>query len=222
MKRFGQLVLGCVMTACASGTAYAQGTAPAEQRIGVQGTAAATFGNKSDSAFGAEVTYRLNDEWEVFGEGGYMGNIASGHLEEITQFIIDVLPELSPNVTQSAAYFDGGLRYRLLPIRNYEPFISLGFGIARVKSDVTFSLDGRELSNAELLDVYLLELGNDLSGTVTKPILTIGGGVNRAFAQRYFLEVSYRYGRIFARSSAIPDDAGINTQRAQVGVGIRF
>jgi hypothetical protein len=223
MKRFGQLVLGVAFVIGAAGTSAAQATAAPERLIGAQATVAATLGNKSDTSFGAEGTYRLNEEWEVFAEVGRMGNVASGTFEDSVQLILEVLPELSPNVIQSAVFFDAGMRYRLLPIfESYEPFVALGFGIARVTGDVSFSVDGRQLSEGELLDQYGLELGDDFAGSVTKPFLTIGGGVTRAFATRYFMEVSYRYGRIFARSSVIPDDSGTNTQRAQFGIGIRF
>ena len=50
----------------------------------------------------------------------------------------------------------------------------------------------------------------------------LGAGVSRNFLQRYYVDVSYRYGRIFAKTATIEDDKGINTQRFQVGVGIRF
>ena len=41
------------------------------------------------------------------------------------------------------------------------------------------------------------------------------------FATRYFVDLSYRYGRISAKT-VIPNDTAISTQRVQVGIGIRF
>lgn len=49
-----------------------------------------------------------------------------------------------------------------------------------------------------------------------------GGGATVTFATRWFVDLSYRFGRILPKTSVIDLDAAINTQRAQVGVGVRF
>jgi opacity protein-like surface antigen len=63
---------------------------------------------------------------------------------------------------------------------------------------------------------YGVVLGSDLSGTFTKPMLTLGGGVAWPFGQRVTADLQYRFGRIFA------DNQGINVNRVGVGVGVRF
>jgi opacity protein-like surface antigen len=50
----------------------------------------------------------------------------------------------------------------------------------------------------------------------------IGGGATMPVKQRYVLDLSYRYGRIFARTGEIENDNGVNTQRVQVGFGFKF
>ncbi len=65
-------------------------------------------------------------------------------------------------------------------------------------------------------------LGNDLTGSLTKGLIVIPVGAQTDFARRYLVDISYRFGRILARSGAIENDVGISTQRVQVGVGIRF
>lgn len=59
-------------------------------------------------------------------------------------------------------------------------------------------------------------LGSDLSGTSTKPMLTLGGGAVWPAWQSLIVDFQYRWGRIFA------EDAGITTNRAGVGLGVRF
>jgi opacity protein-like surface antigen len=52
--------------------------------------------------------------------------------------------------------------------------------------------------------------------------LTVGVGTNATLGKRYLLDLAYRYGRIFPRTGRIANDQGINTQRLQAGIGIRF
>jgi hypothetical protein len=61
-----------------------------------------------------------------------------------------------------------------------------------------------------------VQLGTDLSGSVTKPMLSLGGGVTWPVWRQLILDFQYRYGRIFA------DDQAIVAQRAGVGLGIMF
>ena len=89
-----------------------------------------------------------------------------------------------------------------------------GFGLARVTSDVTFTLGGTE-APANTLAPFVT-LGSDLSGTSTRPMLTLGAGATWPAWQSLIVDFQYRWGRIFA------EDAGITTNRAGVGVGVRF
>ena len=53
-------------------------------------------------------------------------------------------------------------------------------------------------------------------------MMLIALGVSRNFMEKYFFDVSYRYGPIFPKSGTIEDDKTIQSQRLQLGVGIRF
>jgi opacity protein-like surface antigen len=90
-----------------------------------------------------------------------------------------------------------------------------------VKTSAAFSVSGTDVTG-HLLDVYGVQLGNDLASTLTKLFLTVGGGVTVPFKDRYLVDVSYRYGRIFPKTSQIQGDTGINTNRIQAGIGVRF
>jgi opacity protein-like surface antigen len=92
-----------------------------------------------------------------------------------------------------------------------------GFGVAKVKQDATFSVNGTDVTSSLAQPQYgSVQLGSDLSGTFTKPMLSIGGGVMWAAWQRLVVDVQYRYGRVFA------PDQGININRIGVGIGVRF
>src|SRR5262249_50917734 len=67
-----------------------------------------------------------------------------------------------------------------------------------------------------------VQFGSDLSGTENKGLFMIGAGVTYPFSDRFFADITYRFGRIFSKTSAIENDTGINTQRAQIGLGVKF
>jgi hypothetical protein len=223
MKRLGRWVVGfTAAAACATGTASAQSSTADPGKFAAAFTVGATLGNKSSSSFGGEVDYKLGTEWEAFVEFGRMRNVASGDTDDRAGIAADAIGA-SVSVASKATYVDAGVKYLFLPIfGDYQPYATLGFGVARVTQDVVFSVNGTALSESQLLDQYGLQLGNDLAGSTTKPMFLIGAGVSRNFKGRYYFDASYRYGRIFARTGAIDDDSGINTQRFQIGAGIRF
>ncbi len=221
MKRFGQLVMAFSVAAAAlTGTASAQSTAP--DTVSVQFTVGATFGNKSAASFGGEVDYKLGTEWEAFFEAGQMRNVAPGSIDDRAQVIANFIGG-SAAVAEKATYFDAGVKYLLVPFGGgYQPYVGLGVGAANVKKDVVFSAGGGELSEDQLLSQFGVQLGADLAGSTTKPLLLVAAGVSRNFAGRAFLDLSYRYGFIFAKAGTIEDDKGLNTQRLQLGIGVRF
>ena len=86
--------------------------------------------------------------------------------------------------------------------------------MAQVKKDVSFSVNGSDVtSTIEQLGVVL---GTDLSGSETKPMLTLGVGVVWPAWQRLIIDFQYRYGRVFT------EDEGLNVSRAGIGIGVRF
>jgi opacity protein-like surface antigen len=149
-----------------------------------------------------------------------MGNITSSATQDRAD-IIGAQIAATANPVQTAVYYDLGLRYRIMPDGKWNPFITVGFGGARVKTATTFSQNGQELSDAQLA-AKLVALGADLDGSIMKPYVTAGLGVSLPVGARWFLEASYRYGRVFPRTSEIDGDKANNTQRLQLGLGIRF
>src|SRR5262249_25126127 len=116
-------------------------------------------------------------------------------------------------------YFDAGLRYEFLAGK-WLPYVLGGGGIARVHPDVKFSVGGTDVTGQ--LSNFGVQLGSDLSDTLTKGLLVVGGGARTSFARRYLVDVSYRYGLIFSKRGEIDNDSKINTNRLQAGFGLRF
>jgi opacity protein-like surface antigen len=176
--------------------------------------AAATFGHKSSGSAGAEIGYRIKDEWQVFIEGGRMANVATAALDQRAQLIAVPATGISSfSTAQRAVYFDAGVRYQLVPFGIWHPYGLVGLGFASVKTSTTFGPS----SNGTVVFT-----GNDLNSTLTKLFLTVGAGVTVPLKNRYLVDISYRYGRIFPKTSEIEGDTGINTNRIQAGIGVRF
>ena len=148
-----------------------------------------------------------------------MGNVATTDVDARALIIGNAIGA-TVSTTQRAAYFDIGAKYRLPGFGRWRPYALLGVGAAGVKTTTNFSIGGNDVTNQ--LDQHGAQLGNDLAGTLTKAFLTVGVGTDAAIGQRYLLDLSYRYGRIFPRTSQIANDQGINTQRLQAGIGMRF
>ncbi len=70
MTRFATLALLCVIgLVLGAGVGRAQTkAADPDGRFSAQFTVAATLGHKSSSAFGGELDYRFNDDWDFFFE----------------------------------------------------------------------------------------------------------------------------------------------------------
>lgn len=222
MKGFGRMVMAFgVLVAGLTGTAFAQSTA-ADGPLAVQFTVGPTFGTASDLSLGGELDYKLGVEWELFFEAGRMRNVATGQMEDAAQVVVNALGG-EASVVQSASYFDAGVKYLFVPFGGgYTPYVGLGAGVAQLKKDVKFTINGTELDEAGLLAQYGAQLGNDLAGTSNRPMVMVALGLSRNFAGRAFIDLSYRYGVIFAKTDLIENDKATNTQRLQVGFGIRF
>jgi opacity protein-like surface antigen len=222
MKRFVQSALALTLaTMSVTSPAWAQ-SASEPDTVAVQFTLGATFGNASNASLGGELDFKLGTEWQAFLEAGQMRNVAPGLIEDRAALIAGIIGG-SVDAAARATYVDAGIKYLFVPFGGgYTPYVGLGFGVARVKADVAFSVNGAELGEDVLLSRYGVQLGNDLAGTTTKPLVMLGFGISRHFAHRYLLDLSYRFGRIFSKSDDIEDDESINSNRVQVGIGVRF
>jgi opacity protein-like surface antigen len=104
----------------------------------------------------------------------------------------------------------------MIPVAH--PYVLAGVGLAHVKTEVAFAVNGTVVDPAQ----FGVQLGGDLSGSSNKALIVVGGGINIPFMQRFYADVGYRYGQILAKTSNVETDAAIKTQRVVFGAGIRF
>lgn len=214
-------VATCVGFFVAAGISSAQAQTAAEPRWYAEVTAAATLGHKSDSAFGAEGGGRLTQMLDVFVEGGHMGNVGNEDLEARAQKIANFIGGTVGSTAYKLNYFDVGVKYKLPVAVKYHPYLALGIGFASIKPEVSFAVNGTDVTGS--LDQFGVQLGEDLSESQSSPLFVIGGGLMYDFLKRYFADVSYRYGRTTqSEDNGEVIMQGLNTQRVQFGFGIRF
>lgn len=218
MKRFAR-VASCAVIGFLALAARAQAqTPPVEPSRFYAGiTFGATLGHKSSGSIGAEVGGQVSGPVWVFFEGGHMGNVGTSDLDARAQKIANFVGATA-SASYKVNYFDVGVRVTPDLALPYHPYVAVGIGAAHVTAETALAVNGTTVPPENLG----VQFGSDLNGSVTKPFFVIGGGVAYPFKQRYVADVSYRYGRIFPKTSEIENDQGINTQRVQVTVGVRF
>jgi opacity protein-like surface antigen len=178
----------------------------------------ATLGHKSDKSVGGEAGYNVYTNLDVFVEGGHIGNAATSDFDNRGQIIGNAVGA-SVSAVEKVNYFDVGVRYHLPGTPMVRPYIAFGVGVAQVKNETAFSVNGTTVDPAALG----IQNGGDLNGSFNKPFVTVGVGADINFKTRYFADVSYRYGHVSQETS--PDGilvAAVPTNRVQVGVGVRF
>jgi opacity protein-like surface antigen len=196
------------------GPAYAQSVSKGY----VEGVAQSAFGNVTSQSYGVEGGVSITTSIQVFGEVGFTMDTAPASLGADAQSIASYLSRTQSNVgytaKQPVTFGVGGLRFPFATTTKLEPYILAGVGVATVKKDVTFTIGGTDVTNN--LAQYGVVLGNDLSGSETKAMLTLGGGVTWPAWQKLVIDFQYRYGRVATSGE------GLNINRAGVGIGVRF
>jgi opacity protein-like surface antigen len=197
---------------CMAGVAQAQ--PPAPSRKYVEFAVGPTFGHKSDMSIGVEGGIPLNESVDIFAEGGRMRNIATSDLDAAATIIAQFIGGTGV-AKQSVGYFDVGLRYLIPTTGQFEPYVSIGVGAAKVSRSATFSVGGTDVTS-QLLDRFGVQLGGDLLEDETKALVTFGLGAHFNVHKNLIADVSYRFGRIFLA------DQGLSTNRLQFGIGFRY
>jgi opacity protein-like surface antigen len=219
MRPFAFLFLG---TLALGGVAQAQtGTAagPTKDAGYVEVVAQSAFGNVTSQSYSVEVGVTIRPNLQVFVEGGQTRNVAPAQLGIDAQTIAGALSQTQANVgfstKEPAVFAAGGVKY-IMPVAGSKarPYVLGGFGMAKVKRDVAFTVGGSDVTST--LSQYGIVLGTDLSGDFTKPMFVAGGGVTWPVWQRLVVDLQFRFGKIFA------EEGGINVARAGIGIGVLF
>jgi len=223
MKRFvrvATLWLACSLCIGAV-SAHAQTTASSgsDPRLWVEFNGGPTLGHTSDTFLGGEIGLRLVEGLDVFVEGGHMGNVGTTQLDAAAATIAAFLGGTVSSTAKKVNYVDAGIRYHVHAIPVVHPYVLVGAGVAEVKTQATFAVNGTVINIADRPDI---QLGGDLSGTTRKTFVVAGAGVNVPFLKRLFVDIGYRYGRVFPKTGDVETDTSINTERVVVGIGISF
>jgi len=203
------------------GVAYAQSQG-APSKGYVEAVGQSSFGTVTSQSFGAEVGIAIGPQLQVFVEGGQTRDVATTALSTAAQTIAGAIAQVASNsgysVKEPATFFDAGLRFSFYPsgTSRVDPYVMAGFGAASVKQDVKFTVAGNDVTSTLSQAPYFTVLGSDVSGSFTKPMLVVGGGVAYPVWKHLVLDFQVRYGRIFAEGQ------GINIGRAGLGIGVRF
>ncbi len=91
------------------------------------------------------------------------------------------------------AFGNVGVRW-LIPVADskIQPYVMAGGGIAKVSQNATFTVGGTDVTGN--LSQYNIVLGSDLSGSFTKPMFVLGGGVAYPVWQQLVLDFQFRFG----------------------------
>jgi hypothetical protein len=204
-----------------AGPAHAQSQGAPDKGY-VEAVGQSSFGSVTSQSFGAEAGIAIKPQLQVFVEGGRTRDVSTSALSSAAKTIAGALAAVAANsgysVKEPVTFFDAGLRFSFYPsgAGKLDPYVLAAFGAATVKQDVRYTVGGNDVTSTLAQDPYLIVLGSDLSGSFTKPMLVVGGGVAYPVWKQLVLDFQLRYGRIFA------EDQGINVGRAGLGVGVRF
>jgi opacity protein-like surface antigen len=207
-----RIVAGLVGMLALSGAAYAQ---TPDSRGYVEAVAQSAFGDVTSQSFGGEAGYFITPNIGVFVEGGQVRDAAPSALGAAAQKIAAAL-SIGFSVREPVSFFGGGIRYAFTGYGKLEPYVLGGAGAASVKRDVKFTAGGVDITSSLGSAPYYTVLGTDLTGTLTKPMFTAGGGVAYHATSLLRVDLGYRFARIMT------DTSGTNVSRAGIGIGVTF
>jgi opacity protein-like surface antigen len=189
-----------------------------DDKMYIEGFAQTVSGNVTTQAFGGEFGLTVLPNIQLFAEGERVNNVATATLGASAKAIAGYLALTQANVAYSVqepvTIFAVGVKFVVPTSGNWRPYVMAGGGVARVAQNVVFTVGGTDVTNN--LAPYGVVLGSDLSGSFTKPVLALGGGIAWLVGDRFLVDLQYRYGRIYAPGQ------GINVSRIGLGLGLRF
>jgi opacity protein-like surface antigen len=217
MRSFVLLMVGTLVL---SSAAQAQSAAtPAKESKGyVEGVAQSAFGNVTSQSFGLELGFTVASPFQIFVDAGYVRDAAPSDLGISATVIASFLSQTQSNVAfrgkEPITFGVAGVRYTVAVSPKVQPYVLVGGGVAQVKKDVSFTINGTDVTST--LAQYGVVLGGDLSGDETKPMVSVGAGVVWPVWQNLIVDFQYRWGRVFT------SDQGLNINRAGIGIGVQF
>ncbi len=217
MRRFSILLTVICLGVAASAQAQGGAGSRSSQTYG-EFVAGPTFGKDAiEASFGLEAGFPYK-ALRIFVEGGVMRDVLSAELVTAATVISNFLETFGTSaftLKQPVGYVAAGLRYNLVDHHRIRPYLSVGFGGARVTKNVSFFVNGADVTD-QLLETFGVQLGADLAGDETRPFLEAGLGAHISIGDRIMADASYRYGRVFLI------EPGMIIPRVQFGIGVGF
>ena len=218
MRSFVALAIG-VLTVSSVASAQTPTSAPDTDRGYIEGVIQSAFGNVTSQSYGAELGVTIRPNFQVFVEAGMVRDVATAEIGVAAQTIAGFLAQTQSNVAfrvkEPVTFGVAGLKVIVPTAGKVRPYVLGGAGIASVKQDVSFTVGGSDITSS-LATQYGVQLGTDLSGSFSKPMIVVGAGAMWPLWQRLVADLQFRFGRILA------EDGGINVSRAGIGIGVRF
>ncbi len=208
-----------ILAMAGAASAQTPAGAPGSDRGYVEAVIQSAFGNVTSQSYGAELGITVVPNIQVFVEAGMVRDAATADIGAAAQTIAGFLSQTQANVgfrvKEPITFGLAGLKFVVPTSGRLRPYVMGGGGVASVKQDVAFTVGGSDVTS-NLATQYGVQLGSDLSGSFTKPMIVAGAGAMWPAWQRLVIDFQYRFGRVFA------EDGGINVNRAGIGVGLRF
>jgi hypothetical protein len=181
-------------------------------------TAGAASVQNVGGLFGGEAGFGLSDNLDVFGEGLWMEDVVTRRRLGLANTIGTYLQTsqgkaATGTVVAPAAYGGAGVRFAFMTSGAVRPYVAFSVGAAHIALRPAFTLSGSDVTAA--LSQYGVTIGSDLTGEVTKPAFSGGGGVRFA-PNRWYVDGGVRV--ISIRTT----DQTTNVLRASVSLGVKF
>ena len=151
MKSFLAVVAGVfALTGAASAQTRPGGSSNEPTRGYAEGVAQSAFGNVTSQSYGAEIGVTIVSGLQIYVEGGQTRDVATTALGSAAQQIANALGQTQSAVTyrvkQPVTFGAAGLRF-IVPVDSaVQPYVMAGGGIAKLKQDVTFAVNGTSIT----------------------------------------------------------------------------
>jgi opacity protein-like surface antigen len=204
--------LAVIATAAPAGATVLNSTSTVMPRMFVDGLGGVTFQHSAGSLFAGAVGVNAGRHVQIEAEFGRMSNVLTTSMSQsiataVKSFETNGSGPINYAVTMPATFGMGLVRLVATPMHGIEPFVEGGLGAARVTTSLTAQQGMANIAGA-------LSQSANLLADQTRTLMAVGGGISVAAGGTAWVDVGYRYGRIFTTGPAID----VN----RVYAGVRF
>jgi opacity protein-like surface antigen len=222
------------VSAAIVGTALALAAAPASAQMSTRehgfaiGFGGATSTVVTSPFYGAAAGANITRHVQIVGEVGRMENVFAtftrDDLQIFRQGMADEGVSLATEFNMPILYTTGAVRVLIPTGTRARPFVSMGGGIAWLRPEPTFKVQGIDVTDAVMTEPVFAKAFEKQ----TRPIATAGAGVAVEVVKHFTVQLGYRYSRVFVDKNYLQDidsphaHNGINLHRGYAGMGFAF